>query len=388
MFDTINLARSCLGSRISCDTVSATSFPPDNLLQEQEWMADTFIRPPVTVTVHLPAPVKLSRLSWTTRVGSQSSSKHEVSVTCDEAALANNHGDKDPQVTFYKVGVGSSVNNVIQFCNRRIVKVNESDNSYRLGSKDKFDALDKVCAVAIKILRTDCNTVPCMKNLQVFGISSGLEKFRDQEASITEKHEIAEQHSNTSSFTYFGGVTCQAEDNADTGAPPNDSLEANKDNDIPQEFLDSITNSLMLLPMTLPSGHDVDRSTLDKCEDMFSSWGGQPRDPFTGKLFSKSHKPIFNAALKARIDRFSLSKKNFIKENQGQTLGNAQMIKKFLDQQKINEERGVKRKYKEVSSLNNQLINQSDDEGNNVEDSTDIDSALSKSLSRVKKILK
>ena len=130
-------------------------------------MADTFIRPPVTVTVHLPAPVKLSRLSWTTRVGSQSSSKHEVSVTCDEAALANNHGDNDPQVTFYKVGVGSSVNNVIQFCNRRIVKVNESDNSYRLGSKDKFDALDKVCAVAIRILRTDCNTVPCMKNLHV-----------------------------------------------------------------------------------------------------------------------------------------------------------------------------------------------------------------------------
>ena len=64
------------------------------------------------------------------------------------------------------------------------------------------------------------------------------------------------------------------------------------------------------------------------------------------------------------------------------------MIKTFLDQQKINEERGVKRKYREVSSLNNQLINQSDDEGNNVEDSTDIDSALSKSLSRVKKILK
>ena len=65
------------------------------------------------------------------------------------------------------------------------------------------------------------------------------------------------------------------------------------------------------------------------------------------------------------------------------------MIKDFLVQQKEEQERGIKRQYEEVSSLNigNNVISQSGDEGDHVEDSTDIDSALAKSLSKVKKIL-
>merc|ERR1712029_18635 len=72
----------------------------------------------------------------------------------------------------------------------------------------------------------------------------------------------------------------------------------------------------------------------------FATWGGKPRDPFTGKLFTPNHQPVFNVPLKARIDRFRMSGK--FKEssstnlNLGQTLGDSQMIQNFLRKQSEN----------------------------------------------------
>ena len=51
---------------------------------------------------------------------------------------------------------------------------------------------------------------------------------------------------------------------------------------IPDRFLDEITCEVMTLPMLLPSGHFVDRSTLDKLHHTDSTYGRPPCDPFTG----------------------------------------------------------------------------------------------------------
>ena len=51
---------------------------------------------------------------------------------------------------------------------------------------------------------------------------------------------------------------------------------------LPDRFLDEITCELMTLPMLLPSGHCVDRSTLDKLHHTDSIYGRAPSDPFTG----------------------------------------------------------------------------------------------------------
>ena len=39
-------------------------------------MAETFVRAPVTLTLHLPAPAMLASASWDTRVGSQADNNH------------------------------------------------------------------------------------------------------------------------------------------------------------------------------------------------------------------------------------------------------------------------------------------------------------------------
>lgn len=58
---------------------------------------------------------------------------------------------------------------------------------------------------------------------------------------------------------------------------------------VPEQFLDEITYELMALPMLLPSGHFVDRSTLEKLQHTDSMYGRPPSDPFTG-----IHPPIYN----------------------------------------------------------------------------------------------
>ena len=52
--------------------------------------------------------------------------------------------------------------------------------------------------------------------------------------------------------------------------------------EIPSEFFDKITYEVMHIPMLLPSGHCVDRSTVEKLGNNDALYGRPPTDPFTG----------------------------------------------------------------------------------------------------------
>ncbi|KAL0979092.1 hypothetical protein UPYG_G00180400 [Umbra pygmaea] len=75
---------------------------------------------------------------------------------------------------------------------------------------------------------------------------------------------------------------------------------------VPEEFLDPLTQEVMLLPMLLPSGVSVDSSTLDEYQRREATWGRVPNDPFTGVPFIPESQALPNPHLKSRIDRFLL----------------------------------------------------------------------------------
>ncbi|XP_055018098.1 RING finger protein 37 isoform X2 [Boleophthalmus pectinirostris] len=77
---------------------------------------------------------------------------------------------------------------------------------------------------------------------------------------------------------------------------------------VPEEFLDPITQEVMVLPMLLPSGVSVDHSTLEEYQKTEATWGRSPNDPFTGVPFTTSSQPLPHPQLKARIDHFLLQK--------------------------------------------------------------------------------
>lgn len=58
--------------------------------------------------------------------------------------------------------------------------------------------------------------------------------------------------------------------------------------EVPSEFLDKITYEVMQIPMLLPSGHCVDRSTVERLGNNDSLYGRPPTDPFTGTCATMS----------------------------------------------------------------------------------------------------
>jgi U-box domain-containing protein 5 len=84
----------------------------------------------------------------------------------------------------------------------------------------------------------------------------------------------------------------------------NEKLSSETIDDIPSEFLDSLTFDLMLIPMLLPSGHLIDRITLEKCIAEDIKWSRLPRDPFTLESFTDITQPVVAQQLKIRIDQF------------------------------------------------------------------------------------
>lgn len=96
---------------------------------------------------------------------------------------------------------------------------------------------------------------------------------------------------------------------------------ANSQEDIPQEFIDPITYSLMTVPMLLPSGNSVDRTTLEKYTTEEAKYGRLASDPFTGIVFHGSKQPIPNTSLKSRIDEFLLHNSSKINLSIGGTTG-------------------------------------------------------------------
>lgn len=91
-------------------------------------------------------------------------------------------------------------------------------------------------------------------------------------------------------------------------SPAEPQLDAASDTSIPEEFLDPITQEVMLLPMLLPSGVSVDNTTLEEHQKREATWGRAPNDPFTGVPFTSSSQPLPNPQLKGRIDQFLLQR--------------------------------------------------------------------------------
>lgn len=396
--EAVNLASEAAGAVVCSQAVSYSESPLSNILAGLDWMTETFMKPPVSLTVHLAVPVKLSRLEWRTRVGRQLSLHHEVQVATELAALARPDGCDCGQAgqagkfPLYKVGSGRATSDGrILFVNRRLPQSCQA-GGLRLHCRENWTALERVCAVTIKINSTQDSSVPCLAGLNIVGLSTGEARHRQAEQTLldTTRSSPAARPRPANTFSFFGGDQSQSQvqptDTIDLTADTEDTEDTEE---IPGEFLDSITHSLMSLPMTLPSGHHVDRETVEKCEDMFRTRGAQPRDPFTGRLFSQAHKPAFNADLKARIDRFLLTRRTL--PPGGRTLGNAQSIEKFLNEKRdparIGEKRNLTCDIPGPATLTPSSDKEEcEDDLDN--DNNDLNEALKRSLAKRKKISK
>ncbi|XP_014663380.1 PREDICTED: RING finger protein 37-like [Priapulus caudatus] len=339
----INFCASVLGARIHCAAVSCDGYEPDNLLRRPSrgFLAERFVRPPVTITVTLPLNVDVSHVVVTTTVGAQTTTGLEIlaahgapgSPADLEACLDGGEMPDWRQVTFAVVARASSrvaespPPSSYVFVNARFRETRSAGAFGRAlpvgGTARPMRHRDPVVLararhVAVRITSTAAACVPALGSVEIWGqpaAGTAMQLVRELTTlhrSLTLRH-VATTCSPGGANT-LAEIACPPRDVAGGPEPDCDA--------IPPDFLDAITFEVMSLPVLLPSGHTVDRRTLERHAAEEERWGRPPSDPFTGVRFSRAAASLPNTPLKARIDAFLLRRPD-VGRRVGRTSGRA-----------------------------------------------------------------
>lgn len=253
---------------------------PDFLVKSRGFIAYTTMKPPTDIDFQLICNIGLSHILISTRIGAHRSSGIEVFVR-------NSNGE------FVAICKAIFEGDGVIFCNSKYYSKNKQPpvaaaNDYHLCyfRSNEFRAFINTDFIRIRILRTN-GTVPCLGAVEIWGYVS---RSCSQETAQTIRRLLNKKSQTSHSNDIVNDLN---------------KIDCEKF-EIPDDFKDSLTYELMAIPMTLPSGHTIDQSTLEKCLATDASCGRHGCDPFTGLKYTNCRKPVLNVALKTRIDMFLL----------------------------------------------------------------------------------
>lgn len=285
--DWMNFVHSNLEPTVWCSAVGDDGYPAENLISSDiekfglGFMAYAVEKPPIELVFTFCCPITLNSLKLWTRLGSLKTTGLEIYV------IQNENADSE----FVKVGSCFDITeDVIEFslnCHQTALQFNQ--RSCKL-----FRTLHpRVPVKKVKVcIKTTARCTPVLKRIEILGLPH-------RSASKAQKRDVWQR--------WYRQYSPQSDslDFTDDSSPrinnPSDVTFA-----IPDDLLDSLTYEIMSLPMILPSGKIIDKSSLDRHAQNEESWGRTPSDPFTGVPFTSQHKPILNVVLKSQIDRFLL----------------------------------------------------------------------------------
>ncbi|KAM6163217.1 RING finger protein 37 isoform 2-T2 [Rhynchocyon petersi] len=331
----INLCLPQFRPRIHCNKISADGYEVENLISEdftkrsRGFRTEYFIRPPVYVTVSFPFSVDICRIHIDLPAGaSLSATDLEMYTSALPSRTSWGPAECQPpgppessipdKEAFTLVGKVFLNNQSQVVFSHRGFKARPPFNpleatvpspavlTQELWNKGVL-SLSQVAHLKICISHVADSGIPGIKRLEVWG-----------QPAKTCSQEVISSVLLVASESLPQGLALQApalpmESDCDPGGQPEShhspaSLQelAEVIRDVPEEFLDPITQEIMPCPMLLPSGKVIDQSTLEKCNRSEATWGRVPSDPFTGVAFTPQSQPLPHPSLKARIDHFLL----------------------------------------------------------------------------------
>lgn len=222
------------------------------------------------------------------------SNKFQVFVQCR---------DYDGNEIFRKIGDVSLTDNQNGFC-LTTGNASELDDTLKVDSIYPYArrSIKSIDVIKIVIQDTKLRRAPVLKKLEVWGIPS----FRNsrEDIDIIKKLWLAQPSS------------------LQLKIPKGKLADVDPSFIIPEDFLDSITNELLVMPFILPSGNIIDETTMQKHNKHEEMYGRLPSDPFTGMVYRSESQPRFNESLKVRLDEFKLRHSHEIDVKlSGRTLG-------------------------------------------------------------------
>ncbi|XP_033756909.1 LOW QUALITY PROTEIN: RING finger protein 37-like [Pecten maximus] len=316
-------------ARITCDKVSADYHEVTNLVS-QDWakrrrgfLAETFIKPPVSFTVAFPCNIEVFRIVIDPKVGRQTSSGIEIftySKKVDKCWLnglseqSNTDSTMKPASMIYQQ-VGKAMMQdpgILCFSNVQYRPFGEWHPDKNMPASTDFpnaqdlrhhklSSLSFVSQISVRVSRTVNGSAVGIQRLEIWG-----------QPSRSCRIEIL----NRVKALCLSSVPANVQDNASTVTkevrnPVSNNISVDvyheKGIEVPQDFVDKITCDIMTVPMLLPCGENIDQSTLEKHNSNEASWGRPPSDPYTGIHFHGNLQPIPNTSLKTRIDKFVLT---------------------------------------------------------------------------------
>uniref|UniRef100_A0A2C9LFD6 U-box domain-containing protein n=1 Tax=Biomphalaria glabrata TaxID=6526 RepID=A0A2C9LFD6_BIOGL len=316
----INFALESLGSTVSSDKVSVDGHECTNLisqdltLRRKGYLAEHFLRPPVTLTFHFPCNVCIHKVVLVPSVGQQKSNLLELlcasqlqyreTLHLSQMKKAHiesrreshsNSSTNFPPPVFYTVSKVFSNGDETCFYNPKVVNLNSELDTFKkqIAMRHfKSEMLTAASHLTIKILSTLSGSAAALSKIDIWGLPSNSVQSHLKEKIFTK-------------YVNFLKPECSSSLKNENHKQDCGDLNISQGKiEIPEEFLDSLTWEVMTIPILLPSGKNIDKSTLDTYIAHESVCCKKPRDPFTGIEFSDSIKPLPNLALKARIDQF------------------------------------------------------------------------------------
>ncbi len=350
----INFCHPLFHTKIVCDKVSADGHEVSNLLssnfeaQRAGFMTETFIKPPVNLTMELPCNLEIDRIIIHGVVGAQKStgfSMFAYSEKCSVSSVTDFAKEKADTEKYSKLAfkmlcrTWNGDQNVICFRNprfqirhqykdlksmsSRLISEDYTQHDLRCGGCPQL--LTSASHIAITITRTKAGTLPCIKFVEIWGVPSiscpgslVQELLQIHSKIVTPRTQVPVQN-----------VTPSTSQPNDLNSISTMSSNTQSGLNIPDDFIDPITQQMMALPVLLPSGHTVDQSTVDRYLIEEERWGRSARDPFTGVAFTSVNKPLPNAPLKLRLDTFLLQYGHEISA-QGRTVGRSVIEDRFI----------------------------------------------------------
>lgn len=262
-----------------------------------------FLRPPLHVTLYFQVKVEIYRVDVKLLPCGSASRRLEI-FTCSEVKPSKTSESDHDRGEFKLVGrcdLGEDVLTCFKHPNFKLrAPFPECPPDPPAHAKQQelwgSQSLSAVAQLRIAIPYGGGSSALGIKSLAVWGVPARC-------CSLSELEQFQKAHFDSlqpklSSFTILSPVSTSAK----SPRPVNNSSETT----IPEEFLDPLTQELMVLPMILPSGMVVDNSTLEEYVKQEATWGRMPNDPFTGVPFTTDSKPLPNPLLKSRIDSLLL----------------------------------------------------------------------------------
>lgn len=309
----INFLNPALQPSISCSTFGAEDYPIENLISKDFNKSNRgFIvylsKPPISLDINLICPIELMSIKIWPEIGSLKSTGFDI--------FTKTNGRNEKIASCDNLNESSVV-----FCRLNDSTECEGSQAKKCYFFRNLRENAKVDKLTIRIWKTRNSSVPAIKKIEVWGKVTGRCPFYEKVVNLWKSRDAG----------FYNPIQPEPLQSNKRKDEPLQSTEALNEIQIPEELLDTITNQMMTVPMTLPSGKTVDQSTIEKFNKIEATWGREPSDPFTGVTFTNNRKPIFNSALKSSIDKLlnkhpNASEFNDVARTVGTVSGNAKRM--------------------------------------------------------------